>query len=119
MKNKSISFLAILVLGGLASVFGAWWWIAVVAAVVCYVGRLSAGASFVLGTAAVTLLWGSYAFGLNAANGGILAGRVAALLGKGVSSGLLLTLTSLIGGFVGGFGAMSGAMIRQTFSRSS
>lgn len=116
MKNKSISFLAIIILGGVASMFGAWWWIAVVAAVVCYVGRLSAGASFLLGTSAVALLWGSFAFGLNAANGGILAGRVAALLGKGVSGGLLLTLTSLIGGLVGGFGAMSGAVIRQTFT---
>ncbi len=115
MKNKSISFLAIVILGGVVSMFGAWWWIAVVAAVVCYVGRLSATTSFLLGTAAVTLLWGSYAFGLNVANGGILAGRVAALLGKGVSGGLLLTLTSFIGGLVGGFGAMSGALIRQTF----
>lgn len=117
MKNKSIPFLAILIIGGLASLFGSWWWLAVVAAVVCFVARMSAGASFATGTAAATLLWGGYATYLNISNMGLLSGRVALLLGSGVTAVVLMSLTALIGGLVGGFSALTGALLRETISK--
>ena len=105
----------IFVIGGLSQYFLPWWWIIVpVAALVGYFLGQTAGQSYAYGFIAVLLLWSIMAGYLSNANGGVLSGRIADLLGNGKISGLqLIFLTGIIGGILGGFGAMTGAMLKD------
>ncbi len=73
--------------------------------------KIKPGLSFWAGFLAVALLWGGYAAWLSWANEGILAARMGALFG--LSGGLLLLVTALIGGLLGGLGALTGSLARR------
>ncbi len=116
MKKFGLQALIILVLGFLVQYFFPFWSIAVVAALVGFFFRYeNSAASFAAGTAAVTLLWTSYAGYLNSANAGQLAGQIGLLFKT--SQGYLIPATGLIGGLLGGFGAQSGTLLRRLFEK--
>lgn len=108
---------AILVLGFLAQMYFPWWSVAVVAFLVgCFV-HVSASSSMAYGTAAVTLLWCTYAGFQSSANSGIMSGVISDMFGGKVSGTQFIFVTGLIGGLVGGFAAMTGTMLRDLFNK--
>jgi hypothetical protein len=69
--------------------------------------------SFVAGFIAVFVLWLLLVMSINSANDGILAHRIAMLIGVGES--MLILIAALIGGLVGGLGALTGSLLLSFF----
>ncbi|TCZ73857.1 hypothetical protein [Flaviaesturariibacter aridisoli] len=70
--------------------------------------------AFLSGFLGIFLLWFLLALWLDTRNEQLLSQRVAELLHLGQSSVLLLLVTGLVGGIVGGLAALSGASLRAT-----
>ncbi|MCF8245075.1 MAG: hypothetical protein K9J37_00745 [Saprospiraceae bacterium] len=118
MKKFGLQLLIILVLGAIAQHFLPFWSITVVAALVGFFFKYeNSAASFAAGTAAVTLLWSSYAGFLNTANAGQLAGQIGQVFKIG--QGYLIPITGLIGGLLGGLGAQTGTLARKLFEKEA
>lgn len=108
------STLLITLLSAVAQFFLPWWIIAPIAFGICFWQSHTAGKAFLEGTASVTLVWAAYVGFLNFQNGGVLASRMTELLFKMPNNpGLLLTITPLIGGLVGGIAGLAGFYVRQ------
>jgi hypothetical protein len=127
LKNKYLQFLfETLLIAGISyflyQFFPSlpWWSAAVVAGVVAFVLNIEMK-SFFTGFTAVALLWGIAAFQLNDGNAGLLATKVGELLSGnafiaqlGVLTPLrLVYITAIVGGLIGGFGAMTGSYGRM------
>ncbi len=118
MKKFGLQLLIILVLGFIAQYFFPFWSIAVVAALVGFFFKYeNSAASFAAGTAAVTLLWSSYAGFLNSANLSQMSGEIGQLFKVG--QGYLIPATGLIGGLLGGLGAQTGTLARKLFEKET
>ena len=89
--------------------FMPWWSIAIVAFAAGY--ALKSKANFLAGLLGIALLWLTKALILDASASAPLTERVAAIFS--LSKPLLLLVTSLIGGLVGGFAAMTGASLKR------
>lgn len=97
-----------------------WWAIAIVAGLVAFILNTKAK-SFLTGLIGAALLWGIMAFQLNGLNMDLLATKVGEMLSGseqiaklgGINPTRLIYLTALIGGLVGGFGAMTGSYARK------
>lgn len=89
-----------------------WWSIALVAFLVAILIPQTIGASFLSGFTGIFLLWAILAFWIDTKNGSILSHKVAELFKLGGSSILMILVTALIGGLVGGFAAMAGSSLR-------
>jgi hypothetical protein len=111
-------FLLIFLLTALAQYLLPWWGVVAVVpfAVAAWRAR-SAGGAFGAGLLAVGLLWLAVAFWHSHANGGVLATRMAGVLPLGGSSALLLVVTALVGGLVGGTAAWAGYLGRQAVKK--
>lgn len=96
-----------------AGLYLPWWSLAVMAFLVALLVHQKAGKAFLAGFVALFLLWGCLALWIDIRNTGILSGRVAALLGLGGGSMVLVLITALIGALVAGFAAMSGSYLRS------
>ncbi|MBC7892522.1 MAG: hypothetical protein H7Y12_09935 [Sphingobacteriaceae bacterium] len=110
-------FLLIFLLTALAQYFIPWWGMAAVIpfAVAAWRSR-SAGGAFGAGFLAVGLLWLLVAGWQSHANDNLLADRMAQVLPLGGSTTLLLAVTALLGGLVGGISAWAGYLARAAFS---
>jgi hypothetical protein len=109
--------LIITILSAIAQYFLPWWVVAPIVFAVCFWQSDTAGKAFLSGTASVTLVWAAYAGFLNFQNQGVLAARMGELLFKSPNNpGILLTLTPLIGGLVGGISGLAGFYVRQLVS---
>jgi hypothetical protein len=86
-----------------------WWCVAIAA----FVGgfALKSKANFLAGLLGIALLWLIKAWLLDASSSAPLAERVAAIFS--LSKPLLMLVTALIGGLVGGFAAMTGASLKK------
>jgi hypothetical protein len=102
----------IALLGFLAGLFLPWWSIAIVAFLVALLVQPGIGRGFLAGFLGIFLLWALVAFWIDLQNESILSAKIAQLFPLGGSSVLLILITSLIGGLVGGFAAMAGSSIR-------
>ena len=97
-----------------------WWTIAVIAGIIAFALDTDVK-SFATGFTAVVLLWGFIAYQINGLNAEILASRVAEMLSGseiiakigGLNPTRLIYLTAILGGIVGGLGAMTGALGRR------
>ena len=98
-----------------ASYFFIWWAGAVVAFLyTAFKKEMTAKEAFLVGTSAGAIAWATYAGILNAANGGLLAGKISTMLSKGaLSNANLIEITGLFGGLLCGFSAMTGAYLRE------
>ncbi|GAB3020667.1 hypothetical protein GCM10027051_27440 [Niabella terrae] len=108
-------FIAIIVTGLLALVSGLifpWWSIAVVAFIVSLLIPQSSRTAFVSGFLGIFLLWLLLAALINASNAGLLAGRVGQLLGIGENPVLLVLVTALVGGLVGGMASLTASYLK-------
>jgi hypothetical protein len=106
-----LTTLLIVLLSYIAGLFMPWWSIAVVAFIVCLLIRPSIRMSFLAGFTAIFLLWVLVALWIDIKNERILSHKIAQLFPLGGSSALLILVTALVGGLVGGFAAMSGASL--------
>lgn len=92
-----------------------WWSIAIAA----FVGGLAfnSRANFLAGFLGIGLLWLIYAWMMDMTSAAPLAERISNVLF--INKPLLLLVTMLIGGLVGGFAAMAGSALRGTSKRSN
>ena len=102
---------SIIVLGFAVQSFLPWWSIVLVAVIIGAAFKFSSLQSYLIGFLGVSLLWGIYATFLNNANDGILAEKIGVLFGDlGVTQ--LIIVTALLGGIIGGLGALTGKLGR-------
>jgi len=104
--------IGIIILGFTVQSFLPWWSIAIVAAILGAAFKLNNLQSYLVGFLGVFLLWGCYAAFMNNANDGILAERMGELFGK-LGAIQLVFVTALLGGIIGGFGALTGNLGRN------
>lgn len=95
-------------------IFLPWWSIAIAALVVAFAIHQAPWKAFVTGFLGIFLLWFFLVFTINSANDGILAGKVSVIIIKSDSPTALMLVTALIGGVVGGFGALTGSLMRRS-----
>lgn len=109
-------FLIILILSFISSYFLPWWVIAVIAFLAAFFLGKTSGQSFLSGFGAVFFTWMILALLKSIPNDNILAKRVAQLF-QLPNWILLLLITALIGGLVGGMAALSGVLIKKTIKK--
>lgn len=110
--------LQLIITAALALVLGLiipWWSIAIAA----FAGGLvvNSRANFLAGLLGIGLLWLLYALVMDATSAAPLAERISNVLF--INKALLLLITTLVGGLVGGFAAMAGGALRGTSKRST
>lgn len=111
-KLFSLIFLGSLIL----HFFLPWWVCAVVSFLAAFWQAESGKQAFVVGGAAVGLLWSLAASFWHLASGGILSDKVASMLN--LPNGVALTAALLIiAGLVGGNAALSGFLVRNLFRK--
>lgn len=108
-----VSLLLIVLLSFIAGLYMEWWSIAVVAFVVTAFIHQKPGRAFLTGFLALFLLWGGLAWWIDVKNESVLSHKLAAVIGLGSSSFLLILITALIGALVAGLGAVSGSYLRK------
>jgi hypothetical protein len=108
MKNILITILGVGILAAVLEQFFPWWTIAIAGFALGYLVKQGAGYAFLAGFAAIFLLWTVYAYMLSHGNHDILASKVAQLLPMKGHVKVLLLVTGVIGGLVGGFSTLTG-----------
>jgi hypothetical protein len=102
--------IVVLLLSWLLQTFLPWWTMALGAFATGLVFGESGARSFLAGLLGVGLLWFAMAWYLDSSTGSIITSKVAAIFPT-KTVGLLMLITAVIGGLVGGFATMSGAFI--------
>jgi hypothetical protein len=106
-----LAILLTAVLSFLAGLFLPWWNIAIIAFLVDLLIPQTIDRSFVSGLLGIFLLWTILTSWIDIKNNSILSHRISELFKLGGSSILLILVTALIGGLVGGFAAMAGSSL--------
>lgn len=83
--------------------------------VICFWRSTTAGQAFWSGFIGIALVWQAYALFIHLQNDGILTGRMSQLLFKANMPLVLLEVTVLLGGLVGGLAGLSGYHCRRAF----
>jgi len=105
-------FLVILILCFASGYFLPWWIVAIAAFLAAFFIGKKPGSSFLSGFAAVFIVWAVLALFKSIPNDHIMAKRMAEVLP--VHNWILLLLvTALIGGLVGGMAALSGVLLKR------
>lgn len=107
----------IVVLALVMGYFFEWWTVAIAAFIGGVIFGKSSGETFAKGMAAITTLWTVMVCYHHFSTQGILSNKIAEILPVGGNVGLLIVITAFIGGLVGGWGAMSGVLIRNLFRK--
>ena len=107
-----LSILLIAALGFIAGIFLPWWSIAIIAFLVALLIPQNIGLGFLSGFLGIFIMWAIVAAWIDIRNQGILSKKIAQLLPLGGSSVLLVLVTAIVGGLVGGFAAMAGSSLR-------
>ncbi len=109
--------LTIVVLAFILGYFIDWWAVAIAAFIGGFFFGNASGETFAKGAAAISTLWLIMVWYYHFSTQGILSNKIAQVLPVGGSAGILILVTVLIGGLVGGWGAMSGFLIRNLFRK--
>lgn len=107
-----ISILLTALLSFTAGLYLWWWSFALCAFLVSVLILQRPGKAFLAGFSGVFLFWFVFAWIINSANDGILAHKIAEIFPLGGVSFLLILVSALIGGLVGGLAALSGSYLR-------
>lgn len=107
-----LSILLTVVFSFFAGLFLPWWSIAIVALAVALLIPQRISKAFLSGLLGIFLLWTVVALWIDIKNDSILSHKISQLFKLGGSSILLILVTALIGGLVGGFAAMAGSSLR-------
>jgi hypothetical protein len=103
-----VQVVVIALLGWLLTLFLPWWGIALAGFAGGYV--VKSNANFTAGFIGIALLWALHALLIDLNAAAPLAEKVASLL-MVKSKALLVVVTSLIGGLVGGFSSLTGSLL--------
>jgi|TARA_B100000508_G_C11408114_1_gene251866 hypothetical protein len=106
----------ILVAAFILNLFLPWWSVAIPGFIVGYLFKKEATPSFLWGFLGVFLLWAGQSAFINIGNNGILAARIAEMMGM-KTGWLIVLITGVIGGLVSGFGTMTGALFNSKQTR--
>jgi len=106
-------FLIILILSFATSYLLPWWTVAIAAFLSALLVGKTSGRSFWSGFGAVSMVWIVLALLKSIPNENILAGRVVQLFPLPNNWLWLPLVTGVIGGLVGGMGALSGVLLRK------
>lgn len=112
-----ISLLLTALLSFTAGLYLPWWSIAVCAFVVSVLIIQQPLKAFLAGFAGVFLLWLIFSWLIDSANDHILSHKIAQIFPLGGVSFLLILVTALVGGLVGGLAALSGSYLRYGISK--
>jgi len=110
-------FLIILILSFISSYLLPWWAGAVIAFLAAFFIGKPSGKAFFSGFGATFVLWVILALMKSIPNDNMLASRVIQLFPLPHQWILLLLITALIGGLVGGMAALSGVLTKKAFSK--
>jgi hypothetical protein len=110
-------FLLILILSFICSYFLPWWMAAVVAFLVALLLRKKTSLPFLAGFGAIFICWMILALLKSIPNENMLASEVVQLFPLPHNWVWVLVVTSFIGGLIGGFGAMSGSLLRKAIAK--
>jgi hypothetical protein len=108
-----MNIILIVVLTAICQYFGPWWTVALAPfLIVIWRPSNTSFAAFLTGFTAVALLWLAYGLYLHTSSEGAMSNRIAQIfsLPNGI---LLLIVTALVGGLVGGFASLSGYFVRK------
>jgi hypothetical protein len=108
-------FLIILILSFASGYFLPWWVVAIAAFLAALVIGKTSQQSFWSGFAAIFIGWTVLALFKSIPNDHILAGRVVQLFPLPHNWIILLAITALIGGLIGGMSAWSGMLLKKAF----
>lgn len=115
LKTMGLAVALTLAIGFLASVFLPWWIVVVIAALVAaFLPYRNGGFAFAGGSLAVFVLWLVVSWYYNSRNGGLLAAKMGELFGN-MDGVTLLWTVAVLGGILGGLGAMTGYLGRNLF----
>lgn len=107
-----MNFIIIFILTAIFQVFAPWWVIALIPFLVSSWRPADARAAFLTGFAAIGVLWFSYGLYLHVNSEGSMSNRIAEIFS--LPGGMvLLAVTTLVGGLVGGMAGLSGYFVRQ------
>lgn len=109
--------LTIIILTLVMGYFFEWWTVAIAAFIGGAIFGKSSGETFVKGMIAVIIVWLLMVCYYHFSTQGILSNKIAQILPVAGNVGILIVVTALIGGLVGGFGAMSGFLVRNLFRK--
>lgn len=109
---KNLLYIPVAAIGtALTMIFLPWWSFALWIFAVSYFYGLKPWVSFLSGFISAGLVWGGYSFWIDVQNDSLLSGKMAKLMGVG--NGIyLIILTTIVGGLVGGFSALTGRLAR-------
>ena len=111
-----IQIVLTVLLSYVAEHFLPWWTIGLCAAIVAMGLNLNKITAFLGGFTSISLLWMAVATLIDVRTNSILSTKIAPLLGF-QSSTLLILLTGLVGGLVGGLGALSGQQLHTLLTQ--
>lgn len=107
-----IAILLTAILAFLGGIYLPWWSIVPAAFIAGVLVYQSAFRSFLCGFLGILLLWSGLAWWIDSANESILSSRIAQLLPGPDTSFFVILLTGIVGGLVGGLGALMGHFLR-------
>jgi hypothetical protein len=107
-----MNFLIIFIVTAILQFFTPWWSIALIPFIIAAWRPTTSRNSFLSGFLAIALLWCVYGLYLHITTQGAMSNKIAEIfsLPNGI---LLLIVTTLIGGLVGGLAGLSGYFIRR------
>jgi hypothetical protein len=117
MKENLFLFISVIILGATSFLGAPWWIIAPLSAVAAFFLGQTAGSAYAIAFSAGALLWYGAAMLSNVPNAGLLATKVGQVF-QGLKSWQLLVITGMLGGLLGGFGALTGVYFRGLFTPS-
>lgn len=106
--------IAIAVISFVLQLFLPWWIIALVAWVLTFLGATQGWKAFLAGFTGIAIGWLVMCLFLHIRNNGLLTAKVATLF-KLPNGTLLILVTVLLGGLVGGFAGLAGYFSRKVF----
>ncbi len=109
-----MNFLIIFITTAVFQIFAPWWTIALIPFLVNIWRPTTPMHSFLVSFAAIATLWFGYGLYLHVNSEGSMSNRIAEIfsLPNGI---LLLVVTTLVGGLVGGLSGLSGFFVNQLF----
>ena len=109
-----MNFIIIFILTAIFQLFAPWWVVALIPFLVNAWRPSGAVFAFVVSFAAIATLWFSYGLYLHINSEGSMSNRIAEIfsLPSGI---LLLVVTTIVGGLVGGVAGLSGYFVQQLF----
>lgn len=109
-----LSFLLMALLSFASCLYFPWWSIAIVCFIISVIIHQSPMKSFLCGFLAMLILWAGLSFWISNNNHHLLAHKISMLIIKKDDPFLLIFITGLLGGFVGGFAALTGSFLNNS-----